>query len=50
MPNLSLNLDGDKYCALWGNNLMEGVVGFGDTEQEAIMELGKEIAKTLICK
>lgn len=28
--------DGDKWCALYGKDLMEGVVGFGDTPQEAM--------------
>lgn len=28
--------DGNKWCALYGSNLMEGVVGFGDTPAEAM--------------
>ena len=28
--------DGNKWCALYGPNLMEGVSGFGDTPQEAM--------------
>ncbi len=28
--------DGDKWCALYGVNLMEGVCGFGDTPEEAM--------------
>ena len=27
--------DGDKWCALYGGNLMEGVSGFGDKPDEA---------------
>lgn len=28
--------DGDKWCALFGENLQEGVAGFGDTPDEAM--------------
>ncbi|HEC12279.1 MAG TPA: hypothetical protein ENI80_03375 [Acidiferrobacteraceae bacterium] len=28
-------LDGNKWCALYGDNLQEGVTGFGDTPYEA---------------
>jgi hypothetical protein len=28
-------LDGDKWCALYGKDLQEGVVGFGDTPEKA---------------
>lgn len=27
--------DGDKWCCLYGENIMEGVVGFGDTPADA---------------
>lgn len=27
--------DGDKWCALYGENLQDGVAGFGDTPDEA---------------
>ena len=27
--------DGNQWCALYGDNLQEGVAGFGDTPQEA---------------
>ena len=41
MPDLkkttiSIELDGDQYCALLGVNLMEGVCGFGPTIDDAI--------------
>lgn len=41
MPNrkkvtISVELDGDQYCALLGIDLMEGVCGFGGTIDEAI--------------
>lgn len=30
--------DGDMWCALLGENLMEGVVGFGETPEKACAE------------
>jgi len=33
---ISVELDGDQYCALLGIDLMEGVCGFGPTIDEAI--------------
>lgn len=32
----ALSLDGDKWCALYGENLQEGVAGFGDSPDEAM--------------
>ena len=31
----SLTVDGNQWCALYGDNLQEGVAGFGDTPEEA---------------
>lgn len=28
--------DGNQWCALYGENLMEGVAGFGDTPKDAM--------------
>lgn len=33
-----LMADGTKWCALYGDNLQEGVAGFGDTPAEAMHE------------
>ena len=33
--------DGTKWCALFGENLQEGVAGFGDTPAEAMAEFDK---------
>ena len=30
-----LSLDGNKWCALYGDNLQDGVCGFGDTPEKA---------------
>ena len=32
----SLSIDGNKWCALYGDNLQDGVAGFGDSPQEAM--------------
>ncbi len=33
-----LTLDGDKYCALYGDDLQAGVAGFGDTADAAMKD------------
>jgi len=30
-----LSMDGDKYCFLFGENMQEGIAGFGDSVSEA---------------
>ena len=37
----TLQPDGDKWCALFGDDLMVGVAGFGDTPAEAMREFDK---------
>lgn len=44
--DVDVSLDGDMYCALWGNNLQEGIAGFGRTEDETLIELQKIINET----
>uniref|UniRef100_A0A6M3K045 Uncharacterized protein n=1 Tax=viral metagenome TaxID=1070528 RepID=A0A6M3K045_9ZZZZ len=34
--------DGDKWCALYGDNMMEGVVAFGSSPSEAAVMFNKE--------
>ncbi|WP_340011765.1 hypothetical protein MHI32_01485 [Paenibacillus sp. FSL H7-0690] len=31
----SLTVDGNQWCALFGENLQDGVAGFGDTPEDA---------------
>jgi hypothetical protein len=38
----ALSLDGDHYCALYGENIQDGVAGFGKTPAEAMAEFDKE--------
>jgi hypothetical protein len=35
--------DGESFCALIGNDVMEGVTGFGDTVAEALEELASVV-------
>jgi hypothetical protein len=37
----TVSIDGNQYCVLLGKNPMEGVVGFGDTLYEAILDFNK---------
>jgi len=42
----SLTKDGDQWCVLYGENIIEGIVGFGDTPQSAIINWNAEWNKT----
>lgn len=37
----SLFLDGNMYCALYGEDLMDGCAGFGDTPEAAMADFDK---------
>jgi hypothetical protein len=37
----SIECDGNKWCALYGPNLMQGVCGYGDTPAEAMADFDK---------
>lgn len=37
----SLSIDGDMWCALYGDDLQNGVAGFGQTPDEAMREFDK---------
>ena len=37
-----ISLDGDKYCVLFGDNLQDGVAGFGDSPADAMADFDKE--------
>ncbi len=39
--------DGNKWCALYGTDLQEGVAGFGDSPEEAMAEFDKAWAESL---
>lgn len=37
--NVRISLDGSQWCALVGENLQEGIAGFGDTPLDAFIAL-----------
>ncbi len=37
----TVSLDGNMYCALYGEDLMNGVAGFGDTMEAAMRDFDK---------
>jgi len=45
MENLEIKIfqDGDKLCALLGDNIQEGTAGFGTDPYEALHELINEL-------
>lgn len=36
-----ISKDGNQWCVLYGDNLQEGVAGFGDTPHMAILDFNK---------
>lgn len=43
MNTINVYIDGDQWYAMLGENLQDGLAGFGDTPQEALRELAYEI-------
>lgn len=42
-----LSIDGNQWCALYGENLQEGVAGFGNSPADAMWDFDKNWAKAL---
>jgi hypothetical protein len=42
-----LFIDGNQWCALFGDNLQDGVAGFGDSPAEAMWDFDKQWHKKL---
>lgn len=42
-----LLIDGNQWCALYGRNLQDGVVGFGHSPEEAYKDFDNQWIKTL---
>lgn len=36
-----LSIDGNKWCALYGDNLQDGVAGFGDSPADAMWDFDR---------
>lgn len=37
-----ISIDGNKWCALYGENLQDGVAGFGDSPERAFADFNRE--------
>jgi hypothetical protein len=35
--------DGSQWCVLWGNNLQDGIAGFGYSPWDAVVSFGKQM-------
>lgn len=42
-----LSIDGNQWCALYGENLQDGVAGFGDSPADAMWRFDQEWNKSL---
>jgi hypothetical protein len=43
----SINIDGNMWCVLYGDNLQDGVAGFGPSPYLAILDFNKAFHKPL---
>jgi hypothetical protein len=43
----SLSIDGDKWCALYGENIQDGIAGFGDSASGAMHDFDNNYYKKL---
>jgi hypothetical protein len=43
----SLSIDGNQWCALYGDNLQDGVAGFGDSPADAMRDFDANWCKPL---
>ena len=43
-----LIIDGNRWCALYGDNLQDGVAGFGDSPEAAMWAFDQEWNKELV--
>lgn len=46
----SLSVDGNQWCALYGDNLQDGVVGFGDSPSAAMADFDRNWYEKLPAK
>ncbi|MGO4763852.1 hypothetical protein AB4120_15045 [Cupriavidus sp. 2KB_3] len=43
----TISIDGNQWCALYGDNLQDGVAGFGDSPAEAMADFDTEWHKKI---
>ena len=44
----SIQIDGNQWCVLYGDDLQVGIAGFGDSPHLAIMDFNSQWYKSLI--
>lgn len=44
----ALSIDGDQWCALYGDNLQDGLAGFGDTPAQAMVDFDAAFLKATV--
>lgn len=42
---VSISKDGDKWCALLGEDIQSGITGFGETPEEALSDFQSEFMR-----
>ncbi len=42
-----ISIDGNQWCALYGDNLQDGVAGFGDSPAKAMIDFDKQWVREL---
>lgn len=42
-----LFIDGNQWCALYGENLQDGVAGFGDSPEKAVADFNRKWEESL---
>ncbi len=45
-----ISIDGNQWCALYGDNLQDGVAGFGDSPAKAMQDFDRNWLRTLEVK
>lgn len=47
---ISIQKDGNQWCILWGDNLQEGISGFGYMIEQAMLNFAVDVIKELKIK
>ena len=50
MLNPSIQIDGNQWCVLYGEDLQSGIAGFGDTPYLAVLDFNRAWNKPLPTK
>lgn len=50
MMKPKISIDGNRWCVLYGDNLQDGVAGFGDSPAKAMIDFDRNWLQTLSSK